>query len=409
MRAGIEDISVYAGRAFLDVGCLAQARGLDLARMQNLLMKQKSAALHFEDAVSFAVNAAKPVVDRLGAAAQARVELLIVATESGLDFGKPMSTYIHHYLGLGRHCRTFELKHACYAGTAALQMAAAFVHSGCSPGARALVIATDTARPIPHTYAEPSQGAGAVAMLVGDNPIVLELEKGASGCYGYEVMDSCRPSPEIETGDADLSLLSYLDCIENSYLDYCRKAGGTDIASYFDYFAFHAPFGGMAKGAHRSLMRKLKRMPPPAIEEDFRRRLEPSLAYCQRVGNIYSGTVFLALCGVLENGSFGPQKRIGLFSYGSGCCSEFYSGLADAASQRQVTSRGIARHLDSRRELDMHEYERLIELARGIPFGTRNAEVDRSAFADIERSHFTGAGLLTFRGIVDYRRQYVWS
>ena len=409
MRAGIEDISVYAGRAFLDVARLAQARGLELARMQNLLMKQKSVALHFEDAVSFAVNAAKPVVDRLGAAAKARIELLIVATESGLDFGKPMSTYIHHHLGLGRHCRTFELKHACYAGTAALQMAAAFVHSGCSPGARALVIATDTARPIPHTYAEPSQGAGAIAMLVGDNPIVLELEKGASGCYGYEVMDSCRPSPEIETGDADLSLLSYLDCIENSYLDYCRRAGGTDIASYFDYLAFHAPFGGMAKGAHRSLMRKLKRMPPPAIEEDFHQRLEPSLAYCQRVGNIYSGTVFLALCGVLESGSFGTQKRIGLFSYGSGCCSEFYSGLADAASQRRVASRGIAEHLESRRELDMHEYERLIELARGIPFGIRNAEVDRSAFGDIERSHFTGAGLLTFRGIVDYRRQYVWS
>jgi len=64
LRAGIEDLSLYAGRAFLDVARLAQARGLDLARMQNLLMKQKSVALPFEDAVSFAVNAAKPVVDR---------------------------------------------------------------------------------------------------------------------------------------------------------------------------------------------------------------------------------------------------------------------------------------------------------------------------------------------------------
>ena len=40
-------------------------------------------------------------------------------------------------------------------------------------------------------------------------------------------MDSCRPTPEIETGDADLSLLSYLDCIENSFLAYCRKQGGS--------------------------------------------------------------------------------------------------------------------------------------------------------------------------------------
>ena len=408
MRAGIEDIGLYAGRAVLDIGRLAEARGLDPGRMQNLLMKQKTVALHFEDAVSFAVNAAKPVVDRLGDD-KASIELLIVATESGLDFGKSMSTYIHHHLGLDRHCRTFELKHACYAGAAALQMAAAFVHSGSSPGARALVVTTDTARPIPHTYAEPSQGAAALAMLVSDRPVVLELEKGATGHYGYEVMDSCRPTAEFETGDADLSLLSYLDCIENSCLDYCRKTGVTDIASHFDYLAFHTPFGGMAKGAHRSLMRKLKRMPPPAIEEDFHRRLEPSLTYCQRVGNVYSGTVFLALCGVLERGCFTSSKRIGLFAYGSGCCSEFFSGMADAASQQRVASRCFAQHLDARRELEMGEYEQIVELARGIPFGARNGEVDRTALRDIERRYFTGAGLLVFRGIVDYRREYAWS
>lgn len=408
MKAGIEDIGLYAGRAFLDIDRLAAARGLDPARMQNLLMKQKTVALHFEDAVSFAVNAAKPVVDRLGDA-KSSIELLIVATESGLDFGKSMSTYIHHHLGLDRHCRTFELKHACFAGAAALQMAAAFIHSECSPGARALVITTDTARPIPHTYAEPSQGAAALAMLVSDNPVVLELEKGATGHYGYEVMDSCRPTPDFETGDADLSLLSYLDCIENSCLDYCRRTGVTDIATHFDYLAFHTPFGGMAKGAHRSLMRKLKRMPPPAIEEDFHRRLEASLTFCQRVGNIYSGTVFLALCGLLQCGHFPAPKRIGLFSYGSGCCSEFFSGLADAASQQRLVSRGFAQHLDSRCQLEMAEYEQLIELSRAIPFGSRNAEVDRTALRGIERQYFTGAGLLTFRGIVDYRREYAWS
>jgi polyketide biosynthesis 3-hydroxy-3-methylglutaryl-CoA synthase-like enzyme PksG len=404
VRAGVEDIGLYAGRAFLDVGRLAAARGLDAARLPNLLMKQKTVALHFEDPVTFAVNAARPVVDRLSADARASIELLIVATESGVDFGKPISAYVHHHLGLDRHCRTFEVKHACYAGTAALQMAAAFIRSGSAPGARALVITTDTARPIPHTYAEPSQGAAAIAMLVSGNPVVLELENGASGYYGYEVMDSCRPGPDFETGDADLSLLSYLDCIENSCLDYCRRTGATDIASHFDYLAFHTPFGGMAKGAHRSLMRKLKRLPPPAIEEDFHRRLEPSLTYCQRVGNIYSGTVFLALCGVLEHGSFDAPKRIGLFSYGSGCCSEFYSGLADGSSQRLVASRCFARHLDSRRELQMNEYDRLIELARAIPFGTRNAEVDRSLFHEL-----AGPGLLTFRGIVDYKREYLWS
>src|SRR5258706_16261480 len=102
-------MNVYAGRVFLDVAKLAAARGLDLLRFQNLLMKRKSVAVNFEDPVSYAVNAAKPVVDRLSPEQKRRIELLILCTESGIDFGKAMSSYVHHYLGLSRTCRTFEV------------------------------------------------------------------------------------------------------------------------------------------------------------------------------------------------------------------------------------------------------------------------------------------------------------
>src|SRR5438067_2346685 len=214
MKIGIEALNIYTGRASLEVERLVHARDLNAKRFENLLMKRKTVSLNFEDPVSFAVNAAKPLVDAIPDAEKRRIELLIVATESGIDFGKAMSTYVHHYLGLNRNCRSFEVKHACYAGTAALQMAAGFVRSNVAPGAKALVITTDVARPIPNTYAEPSQGAAGVAMLVGTDAVTLVLEPCAAGYYGFEVMDSCRPSPDIETGDADLSLLSYLDYIE---------------------------------------------------------------------------------------------------------------------------------------------------------------------------------------------------
>ncbi|MFA7746563.1 3-hydroxy-3-methylglutaryl-ACP synthase, partial [Salinicoccus roseus] len=64
----------------------------------------------------------------------------------GIDFGKSLSTYIHDYLGLNRNCRLFELKQACYSGTAGLQMALNFILSQTSPGAKALVVATDISR-----------------------------------------------------------------------------------------------------------------------------------------------------------------------------------------------------------------------------------------------------------------------
>jgi polyketide biosynthesis 3-hydroxy-3-methylglutaryl-CoA synthase-like enzyme PksG len=229
MRTGIEALNVYGGRACLDVATLARARGIDGARFQNLLLKEKTVALNFEDAVSFAVNAAKPLVQPTD-----KIELLIVATESGIDFGKPVSAYVHHYLGLGRNCRNFEVKHACYAGTAGLQMADAFIRSNSSPGAKALVITTDAARPIPNTYAEPSQGAAAVAMVISADPVVLDLEPGANGYYGYEVMDSCRPAADIETASSSLSFAIPTPAVSKGLASagrICSRAAKAPVAS----------------------------------------------------------------------------------------------------------------------------------------------------------------------------------
>ena len=215
MTVGIEAINFYGGTAFLDVRSLFEARGLDLRRFDNLMIHRKSVALPCEDPVSFGVNAAKPLLDQLSEEDRNRIELLVTATESGLDFGKSLSTYLHDYLGLSRSCRLFEIKHACYAGTAAFQTAINFVAAQSSPGAKILVVATDIAKAaIKGSYVEPSQGAGAVALLVSDRPDILEIDFGANGYYSYEVMDSCRPTAEIETGDSDLSLVAYLDCLE---------------------------------------------------------------------------------------------------------------------------------------------------------------------------------------------------
>ncbi|WP_439596804.1 hydroxymethylglutaryl-CoA synthase family protein [Falsiroseomonas sp.] len=408
---GIEDLGVYAGRASLDVAMLAEARGLNHARFANLLMKRKSLCAPWEDAVSFAVNAARPLVAALSPAQRQAIELVIIATESGLDWGKSAATYVHHYLDLPKHCRLFEVKQACYGGTAALQMAAAMVAASPNPEARALVIATDLGRPVPHSYAEPSQGSAAVALLVSRNPVVLALESGASGVHGYEVMDACRPTPEIETGDADLSVLSYLDCLEHSFRAYAARQPGVDFVTHFARLAWHTPFGGMVKGAHRNMMRKFRQAPPSAAEADFEARLRGSLLFCQEVGNIYSGTVFLALAGALASPDFVPEApvRIGLFSYGSGCCSEFYSGLADARSAQAVCARGISAALVARRPMDMPRYEALIARTRDGLVGTKQITVARDGLEQLWEEGFAGSGLLVLDRIENYQRRYRWA
>jgi 3-hydroxy-3-methylglutaryl CoA synthase/acyl carrier protein len=276
---GIEAMNIFGGSAFLDVMQLISHRRLDSARFENLLMQQKAVALPCEDPVTFGVNAAKPIVDALPEAEKDRIELLITCTESGIDFGKSLSTYIHHYLGLSRNCRLLEIKNACYSGTAGFQMAVNFVLSQASPGAKALVVTTDISRftvveggdalTEDWSFAEPSSGAGATAMLISDTPHIFQVDVGANGYYGHEVMDTCRPTADSEAGDADLSLMSYLDCCEQTLLEYQRRVADVDYQDSFQYLAFHTPFGGMVKGAHRTMMRKMTK----ARRDDIDQRL----------------------------------------------------------------------------------------------------------------------------------------
>ncbi|QRN93160.1 hydroxymethylglutaryl-CoA synthase family protein [Archangium violaceum] len=417
VNVGIEAMNVFGGSAFVDVQKLAQYRGLDNARFENLLMKQKTVALPWEDPVSYAVNAAMPIVEALDPAEKDRIELLITCSESGIDFGKSMSTYIHHYLGLNRHCRLFELKQACYSGTAGFQMAVNFILSQTSPGAKALVVATDISRfkVVEHSsavnmewsFSEPSSGAGAVAVLVSETPHVYQVDVGANGYYGYEVMDTCRPVPDSEAGDSDLSLMSYLDCNEQAFLEYQRRVEDADYRNSFQYLSSHTPFGGMVKGAHRKMMRKFCKAATNEIEEDFQRRVLPGLRYCQRVGNIMGATVFMSLASTIDHGEFGRPKRIGVFSYGSGCCSEFYSGVVTREGQERQRRFDIGHGLELRHELSMPQYEHLLTISKMVEFGTRNVQVDREVLPGVPARR-PGARRLVLREIREFHRKYEW-
>lgn len=413
---GIEAMNVYAGTAYLDVSKLAEHRQLDLSRFANLMMKEKSVALLYEDPITFAVNAAKPLIDALSAEEKDRIEMVITCTESAFDFGKSMSTYCHDLLGLNRNCRLFELKNACYSGVAGLQNAINFVLAQASPGAKALVIATDVSRFMVEgggealsadwSFAEPSSGSGAVAMLVSDRPHVFQIDIGANGYYGYEVMDTCRPTVDGDAGDTDLSLLSYLDCCENAFLEYQKRVEGAHFADTFNYLAYHTPFGGMVKGAHRNMMRKLVKTKPADIESDFERRVHPGLTHCQRVGNIMGATAALSLASTIENGEFDTPKRVGVFSYGSGCCSEFFSGVANKEGQERLRALKIGERLDKRYELSMEQYEQLLEKSRQLRFGTRNSVPDRDFISQARTT--LGQPILCLKEIKEFHREYEW-
>lgn len=413
---GIEAMNVFAGTARVDVEKLAVHRNLDMTRFANLLMREKTVALPYEDPITFGVNAAKPLIDALTPEEKDRIEVVITCTESAFDFGKSMSTYFHNLLGLNRNCRLFELKNACYSGIAGLQTAINFVLSGVSPGAKVLLIATDISRFMVEeggegltedwSFFEPSSGAGAVAALISEQPHVFRVDVGASGYYGYEVMDTCRPAPDKEAGDADLSLLSYLDCCEKAFLEYQKRVEGADLHATFGYLAMHTPFGGMVKGAHRNIMRKVAKARPNEIEADFERRVQPSLHYGQRVGNIMGASTLMAIASAIDHGDFTIAQRIGCFSYGSGCCSEFFSGVAGEEGQARLRALRIKDQLDRRHELTMAEYDELLVTNNTVKFGTRNVVMDGDFIAPARTAQ--GSPTLFLKEIKEFHREYEW-
>ena len=74
------------------------------------------------------------------------------------------------------------MKEACYAATPAIQLAKDYLAT--RPNEKVLVIATDTARYGLNSGGEPTQGAGAVAMVISHNPSILALNEDAVAYTG---------------------------------------------------------------------------------------------------------------------------------------------------------------------------------------------------------------------------------
>lgn len=406
---GIQALNVYCGAARISVPALFDARGLDRSRLSNLMMHHRSVGLPCEDPVSNAVNAARPLLDRLPPEQVARIEMLVTSTESGIDYSKSVASYVHEYLGLSRACRLVEVKQACYAATAAVQLAAGYLASGISPGAKVLVIATDVSLVDEGAeYAEPAMGTGAAAVLLSDEPDVLALDLGAFGLHSYETLDSARPAPTFDIADADRSLFAYLDCLSNSFRGYTERVEGADFATTFDYLAMHTPFAGMVRAAHRKMMREFARPHAARTEEDFAHRVAPSLVYPSQVGNLCSGSVYLALASLVDNADLGDGARVGLYSYGSGCSAEFFSGVVDAGSRAAVGPMRIGAHLDARVELDFPAYRDLLDANRACLVPARERRIDTEQYTSILDGYRIPRDLLVYTGTKDYRRTYEW-
>ncbi len=384
MSSGIERISFYTPRYCLDLKDLAEARGVDYQKY-NVGIGQEIMGVPppDEDIVTMAA-AAKPILDELGTDG---IQLLIFATESSIDQSKAAGLFVHGLLGLPAQCRVVEVKQACYSATVALRMAAWSVAA--APATKALVLASDIARYEIGSPAEPTQGSGAVAMLVSANPAVLALD-AASGIHAEDVMDFWRPNYREEAVvEGKTSTRVYLHTLQHAWRHYAEQTGRT-----IDGFArccYHSPFTSMAHKAHKTL---LKAEGVGDEDRHFARQVDESLYYNRMTGNTYTASLYECFACLLDR-SREPldQQSIGFFSYGSGCMGEFFSGTV-MPGYRDVLYTGAHRALlETRTPLTVRQYEDVFNLA-----------VPRDGWAYRFSQYRTGP--FRFAGISGHKRCY---
>ncbi len=386
-RAGIDAISFYTPRYFIDLKTLAEARGIDPNKFYlGIGQEQMSIAPPDEDIVTMGASAALQIVDDGN---RDEIDLVLFATESGVDQSKAAGIFLHNLLGLPEHCRSLELKQACYSCTAGIRMAAAMIESGYAR--RALVIASDIARYELESPGEATQGAGAIALLISADPAIVRLDPEA-GCYTSDVMDFWRPNYREEAlVDGKYSTLVYITALRKAWAQY-KQLSGRELRD-FKYFCYHIPFTRMAQKAHAKLLQK--EVGGQLDQKEISRMMEPALKYSRRAGNCYSASMYVGLASLLDNADADlTGERIGFFSYGSGCVGEFFSGVVQPGYADKLKTRIHRQLLERREELNCRQYEDIYHL--GFP-----GDGGEHDFAQYKTGPFRLAG------VSGHKRKYV--
>ena len=295
---------------------------------------------------------------------------------------------------------------ACYGGTNALFNAINWVESSAWDGRDAIVCAGDIAL-YKKGNARPTGGAGCVAMLIGpDAP--LAFEPGKRGTYMQHTYDFYKPdlTSEYPVVDGHFSVSCYTEAVDACYKAYNEREESLQTSRItngvhelpeddspldrFDHVLFHSPTCKLvAKSYARLLYNDYRAYPEKAIfdsvpkelqdlsyeksltdktvektfvalsKKKFQTRVQPGIQVPTMCGNMYCASVYGSLVALLSNvpGEDIKGRRIGVFSYGSGLASSFFSMKVVGDISPMAKQLDLHKRLDARRTVPPETYD----------------------------------------------------
>jgi len=427
MAAGIDDISIYIPRLYIDAEDFATARGLDPVKLQKGLGVSQMAIVDAnQDPAILAANACLKIMQKNKLSPE-DIGRLYVSTESSFDESKAMNSYVIGMLeqvygqGAFEHCGGVETKFACVSGSYALYDNTNWIRAGEAEGKHALVVVSDIAKYDMGSSGEMTQGAGAVVMLLNDNPRLLAFDPKVTATSIKDEYDFYRPfGKETPIVHGQYSNMLYMIQVRKALEAYKKKVvssgllkleAGETILDHMDYINMHLPYSNMGKKALAYLVRHEWRQLPrwkrvlseigvdepvpkdprgtiesvlgdeefmtkdheftklftktPEYQEVYESKLASSLIASSMIGNLYTASLYLGFRSSLEyeyqKGIDLEGKRVGFGSYGSGSSAMVFSGVIQSSYEEIVKNMNLEAELGDRRRLTLEEYEILHE------------------------------------------------
>ena len=181
---GIDALSYYVPQLFVSIEELAERRDIPYPKLNKGLGLERMAIPDVnEDAASFAANALIKLFDDFDINPK-DIGRIYLGTESALDASKPTATYAVEVLEQElsktygerclKNCDVVDMTFACVGAVDALHNSLDWVSNGTNRNA--IVVASDLSKYELNSTGEYTQGAGAVAMLIKENPSILAID-----------------------------------------------------------------------------------------------------------------------------------------------------------------------------------------------------------------------------------------
>lgn len=441
MKYGIEAVSIYVPHIYLPIKDLAIQRQIDPDKLEiGLGLKKMSVLDVHEDTATIAANALLKLIHDFEINPN-EIGRIYLGTESALDGAKPTATYavqlvesvLANKFGERpfKHTDVVDMTFACVGGVDALHNSIDYVRVNSDK--KAIVIAADYAKYGLESTGEYTQGAGAVAMLISDQPNLITFDHhwgiGMESVFDFfkphQATSNATILETLGTSKSEIEIFSdepvfegqysnecYKNRVREAYFNFKEKAGVEGkLYENWRYIAFHLPYAFQGKRMFSDVFAlengqdnsndQLKIVSKSeAYKTLIKEKVEPTQRASSEIGNMYTASIFTAFLSALQVSTDTNEeltgKTIGFIAYGSGSKSKVFQGQIGEGWKNVINKVDLFNYLNQREAITFEQYQDLHNKNLKISINaSKGFALDR---IETENLDLKGARYYTFKG-----------